>query len=198
MITKTTASYVATIRVFVFLAVLTVPMTLASCSERDDATPAPASHSPESPSQAVATTPAPEDIADPFEAAVAAYLRFRDALDMASAIPDADYPELAEVVADEGLEAAQAIVQRLEDEGLRNTGQYRNDFEVKDWAPEENPTQIALIICSDSSETQIVDADTGEPLEGEEYGKRHVEALVELRDGRWLVTDFVARAIGSC
>jgi hypothetical protein len=186
------------IRVFVLaLAALVLPVGLAACTENKT----PAHRTPsatQSPSQSASPTPAPESITDPFEAAVAAYLRFRDVLDEAAAIPDPNYAGLEDVAADEGLEVARQGLQRLADEGLQNTGKHTDEFEVKDWAPEDNPTQIALVTCSDSSQTLVVNAETGEPAEGEEYGKRHVEALVELRDGRWLVTDLVFREIGTC
>lgn len=175
-------------------------LTTAACTNgqtpETSASPTPLNSA--TPSQAATSTPAPEDIEDPFQAAVAAYLRFRDVLDEAAAVPDPDYPQLEDVAADDGLAVARQGLQRLADEGLRNTGKHTDEFEIKEWAPEDSPTQIALITCSDSSQTLVVDADTGEPAQGEEYGTRHVEALVELRDGRWLVTDLVFREIGTC
>ncbi len=199
MFTKTTARFATMVRISVFaLASLALPMSLIACSEHNPPNPAPTSTGTTSPSSDVSSAPAPEDIEDPFEAAIAAYLRFDSTLDEAAAIPDPEYPQLEDVAADDGLVVAQEITQSLLDQGLRNTGRHTYEFEIKDWSPEQNPNQIALIVCTDSSDTQVIDLDTGEPASGEEYGKRHVEALVELRDGRWLVTDIAIRGIGSC
>jgi hypothetical protein len=171
-------------------------VALAACSNTEAAEPDEAEAT--APDPQATNTPAPEEITDPFEAAAAAYVRFHDVLDEAAAIPDPNYPPLDEVAAGRGLEAARSALESLADQGLRNTGKHTFEFEVKDWAPADQPTEVALIVCSDSSDTLIVDVSTGEAAEGEDYGKRRIEALVELREGSWIVTDLAVGAMGSC
>jgi hypothetical protein len=185
-------------RVLRFVLLGTAVWLTGACTASDDADPATTPPSGATTSAAVETTPAPEDMIDPEEAAFAAYLRYDQAFAEAAAIPDPDYPALAEAAADGALESTKAAIQRLVDEGLRNEGAPTSDAEVKESALDADPVQVVVTDCSDSSSWPVVVVDTGEPASGEEYGRRSIDAMVELRDGHWLVTEIVVRSIGSC
>jgi hypothetical protein len=182
--------------VFAFIAALGLALASGCTDDQGAATP---TDSPSgSNSDELASTPAPETIDDPEEAAIAAYLRYRQAFAEAAAIPDPDYPALAEAAADDALASTQSAIQRLVEAGLRNEGAPTSEAEVKESALDSDPVQVVVADCSDSNPWPLVVADTGEPAPGEEYGRRSIDAMVELRDGRWLVTEIVVRSIGSC
>lgn len=193
MFTQTTARFVTMVRISVSaLASLSLTMSLIACSENDslENTPPPPPDS--------AATPAPEEVQDPEEAAIAAYTRYRLAHAAAAALPNPDYAELAEAAAGAALESTREAVQRLVDNGWRAEGEPTFDVVVKATALEREPLQVVVTDCSDSSGWTILDADTGEPVPDEEYGRRSIDALVELREGHWVVTEIGARSIGSC
>lgn len=146
----------------------------------------------------VEPTSAPEDITDPEEAAIAAYLRYRQAFAEASAIPNPEHPALTAAATDQALTLTQEAVQRLVDDGLRTEGAPTSEVEVKESALDADPVQVVVVDCSDSTPWTVLVADTGEAAPDEEYGRRSIDAMVELRDGAWLVTEVVVRSIGSC
>jgi hypothetical protein len=197
--TKITDSGVIMIRVFVLVvAALVLPVGLAACSE--DKTPA--DHTPSgsaTPSEAASTTPAPEDMADPQQAAIAAFERFMDVFVAANAVPDPDYPGLAEAASGEALDVIVTAVQSNLDLGQRTEGQPEIlDITVKESSLNTDPVQVALETCQDSTGWVLVDTATGESVPGDENGRRHIEALVERIDGHWYVTDLAVREAGSC
>lgn len=193
MFTQTTARFMTTIRFSLFgLVALALPMSLIACSESNSLEDLP------TPSPNSTVTPVPEEVQDPEEAAIAAYTRYRLAHVAAAALPDPDYAELTESAAGTALESTRDAVQRLVDNGWRAEGEPTFDVVVKEAALERDPVQVVVTDCSDSSGWAILDADTGEPVPDEEYGRRSIDALVELREGRWVVTEIGARSIGSC
>lgn len=198
MTTQHTAPIARRILVLGFALLTPAITSTAACttSNEPDAGKTP-SERPSS-SAAVESAPAPEDITDPEEAAIAAYLRYRQAFAEASAIPDPDHPELTAAATDQALESTQEAVQRLVDEGLRTEGAPVPDVEVKESSLAADPVQVVVVDCSDSTPWTVLVADTDDPAPDEEYGRRSIDAMVELRDGTWLVTEVVVRSIGSC
>jgi hypothetical protein len=198
--TKNTESEVIRIRVLVVaLATLVLSVSLVACSgDETPADPVP-SGSTATPSEATSMTPAPEDIAEPERAAIAAFRRFMDAFIAANAIPDPSYPGLAEAASGEALDVIVTAVGANLDLGQRTEGQPESqEITVKESSLNTDPVQVALVICQDSTGWVLVDAATGEPVPEDASGRRHIEALVELIGGHWYVTDLAVREVGSC
>jgi hypothetical protein len=141
---------------------------------------------------------APEDIEDPSAAAVAAYERYWRTVAESGEIPDPEHGPLSEVATGEALEIAQRLAQDALEAGERATGAPSHSAEVTEVYPETDPTQFVVADCMDSNEWIVVNAVTGEPVAGEQYGTQQVEALVEHIDDRWLVTEVVLRELGTC
>lgn len=177
--------------------VIGVLATVSACSSEsttaDEHTSAP---SPTDDASALAI--APEDIDDPSVAAVVAYERYWATVAEATSIPDPAFPALTEVAAGAALTTAQDLAQAALNAGERDTGAPIHDAEVTRTYPEADPPQYVITDCADSSEWITVDADTGEPIPDEEYGRRAIEALVEHVDGRWLVTEVAVQGLNSC
>ncbi|WP_335988504.1 hypothetical protein [Glycomyces sp. MUSA5-2] len=199
MPTQTNPSGATMIRVFIALATGSLLATgLTACSEDETpADPAPATTS--TPSASASPAVAPEDIVDPHEAAVAAFERFMDAFVAASAIPDPASVELATAATGDALRAVTDALQTNLDEGERSEGEPAiSDVTVTESALNTDPIQVVVTSCQDTTDWLSVDAETGEPVADEEYGRRHIEALVELLDGRWYVTDLAVQGVGTC
>lgn len=173
-------------------------MNAAACSGSTETTdtPAPSSSAPE---PSATATPAPEDIDDPHQAAVAAFERFMDAFVAASAIPDPASPDLATAATGDALEAVTEALQANLEQGERSEGQPDIlTVTVADSALSTDPVQVVIASCQDTTNWVSIDADTGDPVADEEYGRRNIEALVELLDGRWYVTELAVQGIGTC
>ncbi|WP_026931907.1 hypothetical protein [Glycomyces tenuis] len=201
MITQTTSRYLTTLRVpLLALAALTMSMSVVACSDSDTPNPAPAASSTDPISQNIgsSSSPAPEDIEDPLQAAVAAYERFRSVTAEAASIPDPGYAQLEQVAADDALATTRSSLQQLLDAGQRTEGAPETSAKVKEYAIEGDPVQVVVLDCSDTTSWPVVEADTGEPVKGEEYGRRSIDAMVELREDGWRVTELLVRSIGSC
>lgn len=198
MSTQPTAPVAMTPRVWRFTLLTLAIAVMGACTSSGDTESPAGPPVGDSSSAAAEPAPVPEEIADPEEAAVAAYLRYRQAFAEAAAIPDPAYSGLVAAAADQALESTQSALQRLIEDGLRNEGAPISAVKVKESALNAAPVQVVVTDCSDSTPWPLVIADTGEPAPGEEYGRRSIDAMVELRDGTWLVTEIVVRSIGSC
>jgi hypothetical protein len=177
--------------------VMGVIATATACSS-DSTPPSDAAESSTPTNGASSLLIAPEDIEDPSAAAVAAYERYWRTVAEATAIPDPRYPALAEVASGAALTTAQELAQSALDAGERDTGAPTHSAAVTDTYPDDNPTEFVITDCSDSSDWITVDSDTGEPVPGEEYGTRAIQALVEHVEGKWLVTEVAIQGIDSC
>lgn len=166
---------------------------LTGCTSQD----AP-SEAPSNGEEASSDFPIPEQIDDPEEAAIAAYERYWRTVAESGALPDPGYGALAQVASGAALETAQSLAQDALDAGERATGAPSHSAEVTEVFPESDPYRFVVEDCMDSTEWIVVDAETGEPVEGEEYGTRQVEALVEHVDDRWTVSEVVLRELGTC
>lgn len=170
--------------------VLAIALTACTSEDADSTDP--------STSEASASTfPEPEKISDPQSAAIAAYQRFWNTITAELAVPDGDFSALEMVASGQALEYAQSIEQRGVDEQVHGTGEFTHEIEVKESLLTDEAQQIVVTDCSDSSGTQVLDAND-EPVAGEKYGPSHIEARIEHLDGRWLVTVIAVQEIGSC
>jgi hypothetical protein len=143
------------------------------------------------------TFPAPEDIADPEEAAIAAYTRYWDTILASFAAPDGDFADLEAIASGQALEYAIAIEQRGLDEHVYGTGEMTHSPAIKDALLEGEVQQVVVVDCADTTGTQVLNAE-GEPVAGEEYGAKEIQARAELLDGYWVITEIAVQEIGSC
>ncbi|WP_335986695.1 hypothetical protein [Glycomyces sp. MUSA5-2] len=171
-----------------------VLLTLSACSSESPEQES----APDSTDDATRSYPVPEEILDPADAAVAAYERYWRTVAEATAIPDPEYPQLLDAAAGQALEWGQSLVQGGVDRGQIGSGSPSHDAVVTDLYPDDEPTEVVIADCIDSTGWLVLDADSGEPVSGEEYGTSKVSALVERIEGRWLVTELVKQGIGTC
>ncbi|MCC3762617.1 hypothetical protein K3N28_05975 [Glycomyces sp. TRM65418] len=164
-----------------------------ACTNTGDASDGPTD--PTTP--ATAPTPAPEQIDDPEEAAIAAYTRYWDTVMAAFAAPDGDFSDFEAIASGQALEQAQAIEQRGLDEGVHGAGTLRHNITIKDSLLTDEVQQVVVTDCADSTDTQVLDAE-GNPVAGEEYGYQEVQARMEFVDQRWMVTVMAVQDFGSC
>jgi len=148
------------------------------------------------PTSAAPPTP-PEEIDDPLDAATAAYERYWDTITAELEAPDGDFTAFEAVASGQALEYALSIEKRGVDEQVHGSGEFTHDIEVTDSLITSETMQVVVADCSDSSDTQVLDA-ADEPVAGEEYGPSQIEARIEQIDGRWLVTLITVQEIGSC
>lgn len=181
------------------LAALTMGvLTTATACSSDSTPPSDATESSNPTNSASSLLIVPEDIEDPYAAAVAAYERYWRTVADATTIPDPNYPQLDEVAAGQALESARSLVQSGVDENHIGTGYPSHTAEVTEVYPTDDPTELAIADCMDSTGWLVLDAASGEPIPDEEYGTSKVSALVEWVDDQWLVTEVLKQRIGSC
>lgn len=167
----------------------------AGCTRADDSDDEPSESLPWQ-TESSSTTDA-ELTAD--EAAIAAFEAYWQAISEAAAIPDPEYDALSEVASDQALDGAIAMIQEQVDEGTRVDGVITlSDTAVVERTPEDEPTQIIVESCVDTSTAVIVDIDSGAPVSDATYGRRFAEAVVLLGDEDWYVRAIDTEEIGTC
>ncbi len=198
MSTQPTASVATTPRVWRFALLTLAFAVMGACTSSGDAESPTGPPVGDSSSAAAEPAPAPEEIADPGEAAIAAYERYWRTVAESGAVPDPDYGPLSQVASGAALETAQQLAQDALEAGERTEGGPLHDAAVTESYPSAAPHRFVVTDCMDSSEWPVLEAVTGEPVEGEEYGTGRVEALVEQIDDQWLVTEVVILGLGTC
>jgi hypothetical protein len=193
MLTQITARRATTIRIFKFAAAsFLLTIGLAACSEDESPT-----DSTSTDPGTTARTLAPEAIADPGEAAIAAYTRYWATLMQSFTAPDGDFSEFAAIAADQALEHAQLTEEGWIADGVHGDGAIVHHVTVKDSLITDEVQQVVLLDCADTTGTRVFDGD-GNPVEDEQYGYREIQSRVELLDGYWIVTAMAVQEIGSC
>lgn len=178
------------------IALASAALAASACTTTENGGPSSSSDAT-TPTTAASPTIAPEQIDDPLEAGVAAYERYWDIITTELESPDGDFTAFEAVASGQALEYARSIEQRGVDEQVHGSGEFTHDIEVKDSLINTDTMQVVVTDCSDSSGTQVLDANN-EPVAGEQYGPKQIEARVELIDGVWLVTVIAVQEIGSC
>lgn len=83
--------------------------------------------------------------------------------------------------------------------GLITLGAPKNSPAVASWEPAEEPTTVMITDCGDSTNWLKYHADTRQPANDGPGGRRAISAVVTRQsDGRWLVSDFAVREVGTC
>jgi hypothetical protein len=178
------------------IALASAALAASACTATEDAGPAETSDAA-SPTTTASPTLLPEQIDDPEEAAVAAYTRYWDTVMAALEAPDGDFSDFEAIASDQALEHAKAIEQSSLDENTHGSGTLGHDITIKDTLLTDEVRQVVVVDCADSTGTQVLDAE-GNPVAGEQYGYREVQARIELLDERWIVTELAVQELGSC
>lgn len=187
----------------VLVGAVVAAVLLAGCGAGDDegATPTPGSPSPSQPaSSQPSVSPSPVDaVALAEQAAIAAYEGMWAAYDAAGSAPqaDPDDPGLAEFAQGRALDVLSSGLESLRDRGAVIEGEVVLNPEVVELSPPDDPSEVEIEDCGDSTDWLTVDAETGE-VSDEPRGRQLVFATVRDFDGEWKVVDFAVREVGSC
>lgn len=133
-----------------FLLSLSGALLLTGCTAQADEAVEPVVQSSAIPSE----TEAPEK--SPEEEAVDTYLRFWDAIVLASAEMDPDHPDLEKYAVDQALELAQRGVRGVAEAGYGMEGEPVLAPEVVSAEPEGEPTSIVLRDCKGAGDWKVV------------------------------------------
>jgi hypothetical protein len=83
--------------------------------------------------------------------------------------------------------------------GLITLGEPKNSPSVAGWEPAEDPTTVTIADCGDSTNWLKYHAATRQPANDGPGGRRAISAVVTKQTGgRWMVSDFAVRAVGTC
>lgn len=120
---------------------------------------------------------------------------------MAGAARTSDWraPALSEYATGKALNTISHGLYADHQNGLVTKGSPKNEPEVAAMIPAREPSRITISDCGDSTNWLKYNADTGEPADDRPGGRRAITAIVDHQDdGRWLVSDFAVRAVGTC
>lgn len=83
--------------------------------------------------------------------------------------------------------------------GLITLGEPKNSPSVAGWEPADEPTTVTITDCGDSTNWLKYHADTRQPANDGPGGRRAISAVVTKQaGGRWMVSDFAVREVGTC
>ncbi|MEU1896880.1 hypothetical protein ABZ512_00790 [Nocardiopsis dassonvillei] len=133
-----------------FLLSLSGALLLTGCTAQADEAVEPVVQSSAIPSE----TEAPEKT--PEEEAVDTYLRFWDAIVLASAEMDPDHPDLEKYAADQALELAQQGVRGVAEAGYGMEGEPVPAPEVVSAEPTDEPRSIVIRDCQGAGDWKVV------------------------------------------
>jgi hypothetical protein len=112
---------------------------------------------------------------------------------VASHTSDVDHPRLDDNATDEALDLLRFVMQGHAEEGHVARGAPRHDVEVVEALQDRRELQD----CMDDTDWLMYD-ENGEPVNDVPGSRSLVDATVERRDGRWLVTDLVLHEAATC
>lgn len=169
-----------------FLLSLSGALLLTGCTAQADEAVEPVVQSSAIPSE----TEAPEK--SPEEEAVDTYLRFWDAIVLASAEMDPDHPDLEKYAVDQALELAQRGVQGVADAGEGMEGEPVPTPEVISAEPDGEPRSIVIRDCQGAGDWKVV----GEPEP--RFDDVRVDARVNRDVFAWRVVEMQLWGDASC
>jgi len=170
--------------------VLGAALIAAGCSDDDDAASQTTSTSQTS---TTTTQPSTTTTTDPAAAAeaevVAAYEAASQAFLDAAAIPDPDFPALAETHVDPMLDQRRGVLTQLRLEGrvIRLPENSIHNIEAESFELRDDATAVLEVCIIDDGERY--DAATGELLTDGEPGTSRFEAALRRIDGRWVLAE---------
>ncbi len=128
---------------------------------------------------------------------LAAYRGMWDAYERAGATANPDHPDLVMYADGAALQTLRAGLQSMRARGLVSRGSVALAPEVVSLTPADEPTEVGLRDCADTSKALLYRAN-GDPQNDTPGGRRLVNATATLNGGVWKVTSFGVREVGSC
>jgi len=155
----------------------------------------------ESPTRSSAPSPsliAPaEDLKAKVDAAIAAYRGLWAAYIAATRHPDPNDAGIRKYATGDALHVFDSGLASMQRQGLAGKGTVVLHPKPVDIEPVAAPAIVGVSDCVDSAGSHLYKVD-GSTYHDTKGGKRQVNAMVELRDGVWKVTEFAAQAVGTC
>jgi hypothetical protein len=151
----------------------------------------------------VSAPPAPSSQAatpqDEQAAVLVAYRCMWEAYDRAGRAPqaDPDDPRLADCADGEALRGLRQGLDSMREQGLVIEGEFALAGDVTELDLAAVPARASVRDCGDSSDWRRVRAD-GQAFEDTPGGRRLIVADLQRVEGRWKVTSFGVREIGTC
>ena len=130
--------------------------------------------------------------------AIAAYDGMWQAMAKAGEVPDPDAPELRQYAADNALARVVGALVNYRENGQVTRGAPVTHASVVSAAPADDPTEVNIVDCGDSTNWTTHNKATGAQISPDPRGRRHITAVVKKIDGTWKVTTFDVGGIGSC
>lgn len=152
------------------------------------------------------TTPQPSPSASPSlgpravaeRDGLAAYDAMWQAMAKAGEAPDPDASELRRYAADNALARIVGALVNYRANGQATRGRPVSHASVTSATPSEDPIEVRVVDCGDSTNWTTHSKATGEQISPDPRGRRHITAVVKKIDSTWKVTTFDVRDIGSC
>lgn len=130
--------------------------------------------------------------------ALAAYTGMWNAFAQAGQVPDPDAPDLRRYAAGDALKRIVGVLVVYRDQGVVTQGGPTDYPSVTSAVPADAPTEVDVVDCGDSTNWTKHKKATGELIQNDPRGRRHITAVVKLTDGLWKVNTFDVGDIGSC
>ena len=130
--------------------------------------------------------------------AIAAYDGMWQAMAKAGEVPDPDAPELRQYAAEDALARVVGALVNYRENGQVTRGRPVSNASVASATPAEQPTEVNVVDCGDSTNWTTHNKSTGTQISPDPRGRRHITAVVKKIDGAWKVTTFDVGDIGSC
>ncbi|MET8983195.1 hypothetical protein ABZX85_47255 [Streptomyces sp. NPDC004539] len=132
------------------------------------------------------------------ERASAAYVgMWRDVAEVART-SDWKSPKLARYTTGDALSVISRSMYADHRNGLVTKGEPKNYPKVISAEPEENPREVLISDCGDSTNWLKYRRDSGELADDTPGGRRAITAEVKKGAGGWKVARFAVEAVGSC
>ena len=132
----------------------------------------------------------------PKQAVLAAYTGMWSAVAVARENPDGAH-DVARYATGPALAAVSQLLAADAQLGRRTTGRPGLTPLVLVLMPPARPVKARVRDCCDTTRW-ITYQSSGQRAPGEVYGRRQVDAVVKVADGRWRVTEFVMNGVGTC
>ncbi|WP_433531007.1 hypothetical protein ACQPYA_02450 [Micromonospora sp. CA-263727] len=148
-----------------------------------------------------ATTPASAPASEAPSAqqeALASYVGMWQAMAKAGEFPDPDAPELRRYAADRALARIVDVLFTYRETGVVTRGAPVLNARTTGASPADEPTEVTVADCADSTNWTKHKKTTGELIEDDPRGRRNITAVVKPIDGSWKVVSFDVGDIGSC
>lgn len=130
--------------------------------------------------------------------AIAAYDGMWQAMANAGEVPDPDAPELRQYATGDALARIVGALVNYREIGQVTRGRPVSHARVTSATPADDPTEVDVVDCGDSTNWTTHDKATGAQISPDPRGRRHITAAVKKIDGTWKVATFDVGDIGSC